>query len=248
MVPRMIVFVHGVPETGAYWDLLRAELAEPSVALALPGFGCPRPDGFGATKDDYADWLAAELERIGEPVDLVGHDWGAGFTYRVVTTRPELVRSWAADVATIVHPDQVWHDFAQIWQTPGEGEAFIEAQLAMPAEEQAPLFEEMGMTHEWALATVGAMDATMGACILELYRSAVPNTYASWGAAMAPTGRPGLVIDATADAFSNTAKSEEVAAMLGAEVATLGGLHHFWAIEDPAAAATLLTGFWDRVR
>jgi pimeloyl-ACP methyl ester carboxylesterase len=244
----MIVFVHGVPETAAYWDLLRAEITEPSVALALPGFGTDRPSGFGATKDDYADWLAAELEAIDEPVDLVGHDWGAGFTYRVATTRPELVRSWAADVATIVHPAQEWHDFAKIWQTPGEGEAFIEAQLAMPAEDQAPLFEEMGMTRDAALATVRAMDATMGACILDLYRSAVPNTYASWGDAMAPTGRPGLVIDATDDAFSNTAKSREVAEMLGAEVATLEGLHHFWAVEDPAAAAAVLGDFWARAR
>ena len=242
----MIVFVHGVPETAAYWDLLRAEIAEPSVALALPGFGTPRPEGFGATKDDYADWLAGELEAIGEPVDLVGHDWGAGFTYRVVTTRPELVRTWAADVATIVHPGQVWHDFAQVWQTPGDGEAFIEAQLATPPEDQAPTFVEMGMTHEAALATVGAMDATMGACILDLYRSATPNTWATWGSAMAPTGRPGLIIDATEDTFSNTRKSLEVAEILGAEVGTLDGLHHFWAIEDPAAGAALLSDFWNR--
>ena len=89
----MIVFVHGVPETAAYWDLLRAEITEPSVALALPGFGTDRPSGFGATKDDYADWLAAELEAIDEPVDLVGHDWGAGFTYPVAT----VFRRWVSD-------------------------------------------------------------------------------------------------------------------------------------------------------
>ncbi|NLD75067.1 MAG: alpha/beta fold hydrolase, partial [Acidimicrobiales bacterium] len=127
----MIVFVHGVPETAAYWDRLRAEIDEPSMAVSLPGFGSPRPEGFGATKDDYADWLVGELAAIDEPVDLVGHDWGAGLTYRIATAHGDLVRSWAADVATIVHPDQVWHDFAQIWQTPDEGEAFIESQLAM---------------------------------------------------------------------------------------------------------------------
>ena len=29
--------------------------------------------------EEYAAWMAAELERLGGPVDLVGHDWGGGF-------------------------------------------------------------------------------------------------------------------------------------------------------------------------
>lgn len=244
----MIVFVHGVPETAAYWDRLRAEIQEPSTAVSLPGFGTTRPEGFRATKDDYADWLAAELATIDEPIDLVGHDWGAGLTYRIATAHGHLVRSWAADVATIVHPDQVWHDFAQIWQTPGEGEAFMEAQLAMGAEEQAPFFEGMGAPHDDAVAMVEAMDETMGACILDLYRSAMPNTYATWGAEMVPTQAPGLVIHATEDSFSHPAKAREVADMLGARFEELPGLAHFWPIQDPAAGAALLRRFWDEVR
>ena len=51
----------------------------------MPGFGCPRPAEFGATKDEYVEWLVAELEGMDGPVDLVGHDWGAGLTYRVAT-------------------------------------------------------------------------------------------------------------------------------------------------------------------
>ena len=243
----MIVFVHGVPETASFYDAVRAEIDAPSTAVALPGFGCERPEGFGATKDDYVDWLAGELAAFDEPVDLVGHDWGAGFTYRIATTRPELIRSWAADVATIVHPDQVWHDFAQVWQTPGDGEAFIEAQLATPVEDQLPLFQDMGMPPDVARATITGMDATMGACILDLYRSAVPNNYADWGGAMKPVDRPGLVVHATEDAFSNDARSREVADMLGAQFATLEGLHHFWPVEDPTRAAALLQDFWSRI-
>ncbi len=89
------VFVHGVPETPAVWRGLLAALDRPdTVALSLPGFGSARPAGFGATMDEYVAWLAAELERLGDPVDLVGHDWGGGFVARVASTRPELVRSW----------------------------------------------------------------------------------------------------------------------------------------------------------
>ena len=72
------VLIHGVPDTPRLWDKLRAHLSRRDVlAPALPGFGCPAPDGFAATKEAYVDWLVAELERVGEPVDLVGHDWGA---------------------------------------------------------------------------------------------------------------------------------------------------------------------------
>jgi pimeloyl-ACP methyl ester carboxylesterase len=47
----MIVFVHGVPETAALWDKVRAAIGRDSVALSMPGFGTPRPVGFGATTD-----------------------------------------------------------------------------------------------------------------------------------------------------------------------------------------------------
>jgi len=80
----MIVLVHGVPETAALWDPLRSLLPPATRAVALPGFGCPRPAGFAATPDAYAGWLIGELERIGPPVDLVGHDWGAALTYQTI--------------------------------------------------------------------------------------------------------------------------------------------------------------------
>src|SRR6266700_3767695 len=93
-----VVFVHGVPETPAIWRGLLAALDRPdTLALSLPGFDSARPAGFGATMDEYAAWLSAQLERLGDPVDLVGHDWGGGLVVRVVSTRPELVRSWVTD-------------------------------------------------------------------------------------------------------------------------------------------------------
>ena len=79
------VFVHGVPETPAVWDALLANLHRDDViALQLPGFGCARPAGFGATKEEYVAWLVGELEQIATqgPIDLVGHDWGGGFVLR----------------------------------------------------------------------------------------------------------------------------------------------------------------------
>ena len=92
------VLVHGVPETHHVWDDLRAHLSRVhSVAVALPGFGNAMPAGFGATMNEYATWLIAELEAVGEPVDLVGHDWGGILTLRVASVRPDLVTRWVTD-------------------------------------------------------------------------------------------------------------------------------------------------------
>ena len=75
----MILFVHGVPDTALLWDpLVRALGLKPDSyrALSLPGFGNPVPAGFSSTKDAYAGWLVEQMEAAGEPVHIVGHDWG----------------------------------------------------------------------------------------------------------------------------------------------------------------------------
>lgn len=239
----MIVFVHGVPETAAIWRKVRAAIGADSVALALPGFGSDRPDGFAATKDAYVEWLLEELVALDGPIDLVGHDWGAGFTYRVATAHGDLIRSWVADVGNIGHRDYHWHDFATTWQTPGDGEAFIEAQDAQPVAERAAGFELFGLDADDALEMAAGSDLTMGRCILDLYRSATPNIHAHWGP-WAPTDAPGLVIHPTEDPFSDEARAAEVAEALSAGFARLDGAGHFWPYQAPEQAAALLTEFW----
>jgi pimeloyl-ACP methyl ester carboxylesterase len=83
----------------------------------------------------------------------------------------------------------------------------------------------------------------MASCIMDLYRSATPRIFDHWGAALAPTSAPGLVLHASDDSFGDEALSAEVAAMLGARQATLTGVGHWWALQDPDQAATTLNGF-----
>src|SRR4029450_517562 len=89
--------------------------------LALPGFACPLPAGFGATKDEYVDWILAQLALLSGPIDLVGHDWGGLLVARVRSVQPTAVRSWAAGAAPLDR-EYVWHQAARAWQTPGLGE------------------------------------------------------------------------------------------------------------------------------
>lgn len=239
----MIVFVHGVPESAALWSEVREQLDAESVALSLPGFANPRPDGFGATKDEYVDWLVDELETLDGPVDLVGHDWGAALCYRVATTRVDLLRSWVADVAGVMHPAYTWHEFAQIWQTPGAGEEFMSAQAGVPLSDLAAGYEALGIPVDGVATLVPFNDDVMASCILDLYRSAIPRIFDFWGEDLTPTPAPGMVLYPGDDPFDDEVLSGEVAAMLGARHQALPGVGHWWPLQDPGQAATVIRAF-----
>src|SRR3990167_7194800 len=90
----MILFVHGVPDTPVLWQpLVKALGLQPDSykALALPGFAAPLPAGFTSSKDAYAGWLVEQMESVGEPVHIVGHDWGALLVLRAVCLRPDQI-------------------------------------------------------------------------------------------------------------------------------------------------------------
>ena len=238
------VFVHGVPETPVVWRGLLAALDLPdSVALSLPGFDGIRPEGFGATMDEYVAWLVSQLERLDEPVDLVGHDWGGGFVVRLVSTRPELVRSWVTDAAGIGDPGFEWHDLAKIWQTPQAGEEFWEQQLAAPAQERAGLFQMFGVPEEPAFDLASQLSMTMADCILDLYRSAV-DVGEQWSPDFAAIPAPGLAIIPGEDPFLSPASAARAAARAGARTVALDGLGHWWMLQDPGRAAVVLREFW----
>jgi len=240
------VLVHGVPETPAVWEHLRSELRRTDVVTPqLPGFGCPRPAGFGATKEEYVQWLVSELETIAgqSPIDLVGHDWGGGFAVRVVSTRPDLVRSWVSDAAGIGDVDFEWHDFAKIWQTPGEGEQFFEQQMAATPEERGTVFEMFGVPSDRAVALASWADPVMAESILALYRSAV-DVGREWGPDFRDIPKPGLVVVPTEDPFLSGDGAATSARRAGAPVVKLEGIGHWWMLQDPGKGAQVLEEFW----
>ena len=245
------MFVHGNPETAAVWAPLIAELARTDVVtLSPPGFGAKVPDGFGATADEYLDWLVTELEAIGEPVDLVGHDWGANHVMRLACRRPDLLRSWCADTAGAWAPDYEWHEVSRWFRTPGTGEKVIDAWLAMGASGRREIFQPAGVAPEVVAVMAEAVDEEMGRCILALYRSADEAAFASWRELLpAASARPGLVLAAVADTYTGTESQHRwTAERMGAQVVVLPALGHWWMLEEPGTAAEALQRFWRQVR
>ena len=243
-----IVLVHGNPETGAIWGpMVEALGRDDAVVLSPPGFGAPLPHNFPATYTAYRDWLEGELENIAEPVDIVGHDWGGGHVLNVVMHRPELVRSWASDVVGLFEPDYVWHDLAQVWQTPGDGEQLIETMMAGTVDDRAARMIGLGMTPDIAASLAAAQGPEMGRAVLLLYRSARQPAIAEAGRALAnAAARPGLSILATEDPYVGSDEMRRRAAdRAGAQTETLDGLGHWWMVQDPDRGAAMLSRFWE---
>ena len=189
-VRAVIVFVHGVPETAAIWDGVRERIDRESVALSLPGFGNPRPAGFGATKDDYVDWLLGELDGIDEPIDLVGPRLGrrlhapGGHRPRRPAALVGRRRRQHRPPRLRVAPDRP--ALADPRRRRGVRRG---AERDVGRRSGPPASRGLGVPHDGALEMAAASDADMGSCILDLYRSAVPNPHHDWGP-LAPTHAP----------------------------------------------------------
>jgi pimeloyl-ACP methyl ester carboxylesterase len=246
-----VVLVHGNPETDALWGPLVEALGRDDVVrLSPPGFGAPLPDGWAATYLDYRDWLEGELTRIDGPIDLVGHDWGGNHVVNVMMHRPELVRSWATDIIGVFDPEYVWHEAAQIWQTPGAGEQFVDALVGGTVPERAQRLTALGITAPVAAEMAVGLGPEMGRAILALYRSVAGTVLAEAGRRLGDAAaRPGLCLLATEDHYTGSQEIRRRAAdRAGARTEVLDGLGHWWMVQDPQRGAAALTRFWDSLQ
>ena len=234
------VFVHGVPDTPLVWRSLLARLKRRDVVcLSLPGFGNKRPAGFNPDKDSYVRWLVEELRKVDGPIDLVGHDWGSLLVTRVVSIAPDLVRSWSGGGAPL-DPEYVWHDTAQVWQTPGKGEELMQAFAGEPL---AIGLSSQGIPLEQARETASAIDDEMKACILTLYRSAV-RVAEEWFADLKHVTAPGLILWGENDPYATSRLGERLAANVKARFTLVPGAGHWYQVEKPEFVAKQLETFW----
>jgi len=246
-----LALVHGNPETPAVWDHLAPSLeaaGRDPVRLSPPGFGAAVPPDFQATPAGYRDWLIGELERFGEPADVLGHDLGGVFVLLAVIDRPDLIRSWASDAIGLLHPGYTWHERARMWQTPQAGEAWVKRTLDAPRTEWASLLVSIGMAAPAADRVASGFDAVMGRCVLALYRAARQPVMAGLGQNLAAAARrPGLGIVARGDGNVGTlAQRQEACRTAGAAAVEVDAGHWWMTGGDQDAVLTALTDLWTR--
>src|SRR3954449_94685 len=103
--PR-VVFVHGLFGQGKNWTTIAKGLADRHrvTLFDLPNHGhSPWTDR--ADYLDMAELVATELERLGEPVTLVGHSMGGKVAMQLALRRPELLRALVVvDIAPVEYP------------------------------------------------------------------------------------------------------------------------------------------------
>lgn len=233
------VFIHGVPDTAQVWSRLAPLLpGDDAIALSLPGFGCECPPGFASTKEDYLAWLIAALEAVPGPRDVVAHDWGSILAMRVLSMRPDLVRSWVGGGAPFT-ADYTWHPTARLWQTPGAGEKAMER---LTPELAADMLRRAGLGTAEAAETARTIDQRMKESILRLYRSG-RDVFETWGADIARTSAPGLVLWGARDVYAAPIYAERIGEVTGATVQILD-CGHWWQVEEPDAAAAAIRLYW----
>jgi pimeloyl-ACP methyl ester carboxylesterase len=241
-----IVLVHGNPETEAIWDDLAPHLRSHDVVrLSPPGFGSAIPSGFDCCTDAYVEWLASELAKLTQPIDLVGHDWGGGHVVRIAIDHPSLIRSWTSDILGCFDADYVWHDLARAWQTADIGEQAVAQMLSLPAEARARRYESLGMTAAIAQKVAAGADKDMGRAILALYRSAAQPVMSDLGVGLPRAAvKPGLAVIATEDSYcGGEVLARRSAGRTEAKVAVLKDAGHWWMCQQPKQGADMINAF-----
>ena len=105
---RLVVLLHGFPQTSHQWRHQIASLAAAGYRVLAPdqrGYSPgARPEGTEHYRIEHlvADVLAMVDEVGGHQVDLVGHDWGAYVAWQVAARYPERLRTLTA--VSVPHP------------------------------------------------------------------------------------------------------------------------------------------------
>lgn len=102
----ILLFLHGFPEHAAAWSGLMARFASTHRVVAPDQRGynlSDKPDGVRAYSGGrLAGDIIALIDRLGGPVTLIGHDWGASVAYAVAMMAPAKLSSLI--VLNGVHP------------------------------------------------------------------------------------------------------------------------------------------------
>ncbi|MCD9198566.1 alpha/beta fold hydrolase [Aeromicrobium wangtongii] len=102
-----VVLLHGFPQRASAWDAVSQHLHAAGMrtyALDQRGYspGARPRSRFGYQVPALVADVKALIDRIGTPVHLVGHDWGAIVAWSVAGAHPDLIHSLTA--VSVAHP------------------------------------------------------------------------------------------------------------------------------------------------
>ncbi|WP_415976220.1 alpha/beta fold hydrolase [Rhodococcus sp. 077-4] len=103
----VVLLLHGFPERASSWSAVMAILNDAGMRTIAPDQRGYSPNARPKRRRDYrfgalVGDVVALIERIGRPVHLVGHDWGANVAWVTAGRHPELVASLTA--FSVPHP------------------------------------------------------------------------------------------------------------------------------------------------
>ncbi len=233
---QSIVYVHGVPHSGAMWRPFTDRTG--GVAPDLPGFGASaKPSSGDYTFGGLARWLS-DYTREMESFSLVMHDWGSLGVLSALE-RPEAVERLVLIDAVPFLPGYRWHTVARIWRTPVIGELAMGlttkwglGRLArMQARTPLPDTFEQTLDEVWQYFDHGTQRA-----ILRLYRSAPEPVLAESGRGLGTLKAPALVVWGAEDPYLPAEFGHRYADALGGPTETeiVPGAGHWPWFEQPA--------------
>ena len=102
-----VVLLHGFPQRATSWSAVSERLNAAGYRTFAPDQRGYSPRARPTARTAYrigelADDIVALIDAIGEPVHLVGHDWGAMVAWALAARRPDLVRTLTA--VSVPHP------------------------------------------------------------------------------------------------------------------------------------------------
>lgn len=233
--PTPVLYLHGVPNSGAMWAPFLARTG--GVAVDLPGFGRSGKRGdldagfeaLGRFVGDFADHLGLGRVR------LCVHDWGAvGLLWAM--REPERVERLVLIDAVPFLPGFRWHAVARQWRRRLIGELSMGAAVRPIARRLLPA----------ALADEALEDFDVGTqrSILRLYRSAPEAALERAGAGLGRIACPALVVWGERDPYIASSFATAYAEALGgpAEVVAVAQAAH-WPWLDAPELVTSVTQF-----
>lgn len=216
--PAPVLYLHGVPTSGADWEPFLARTG--GIAPDLPGFGRSGKSGEHAYDMDFYDrWVERFADARGlDRVRLVVHDWGSvGLLW--AQRAPERIERLVVINAVPLLPGYHWHPWARRWRTRGLGELLMGAtpKWVMRRELPAALLEDA-----WSGWDQGTQRA-----ILRLYRSADPERLETAGLGLGTLDCPSLVVWGQDDPYIGPEFGRAYADVLGAEHVPVAGAGHW---------------------